>query len=96
MEELYMLKSSILINKTVTTAFGEVTFDQNGETTELTVEQQEHLGTKVPYIQYIPDAPKAKSKAKAKDEAKEEVAEEVKKPKKTTTKKTAKPKKEAE
>lgn len=79
-----MLKSEILINKTVTTAFGEVTFDHNGETTDLTVEQQEHLGTKVPYIQYIPDAPKAKEKA---DEA-------PKKAKKAPAKKTTKSKKE--
>lgn len=85
-----MLKSEILINKTVTTAFGEVTFDHNGETTDLTVEQQEHLGNKVPYIQYIPDAPKAKEK-----EATAEKADEApKKAKKAPAKKTTKSKKE--
>nr|DAI05682.1 MAG TPA: hypothetical protein [Herelleviridae sp.] len=89
-----MLKSKILVNKEVATSFGVIKFNELGECAELTVEQQEHLGTKIPYIQYIPEAPKKEPK-----ESKEPKETESKKApaKKAPAKKaTAKDKKDKE
>lgn len=75
-----MLKSNVLVNKEVATSFGLIKFNELGECAELTVEQQEHLGTTVPYIQYIPEAP-------VKEEVKEEVEEKKAPAKKAPAKK---------
>ena len=86
-----MLKSKILVNKEVATSFGVIKFNELGECAELTVEQQEHLGTKIPYIQYIPEAPKKEPKEPKETESKKAPA------KKAPAKKaTAKDKKDKE
>lgn len=84
-----MLKSNVLVNKEVATSFGLIKFNELGECAELTVEQQEHLGTTVPYIQYIPEAP---VKKEVKEEVEEKKAPAKKAPAKKAPAKKATPK----
>lgn len=79
-----MLKSKILVNKEVATSFGVIKFNELGECAELTVEQQEHLGTKIPYIQYIPEAPKKEPKEPKETESKKAPAKKAPAKKATT------------
>lgn len=88
-----MLKSKILINKTVASPYGKVTFDKKGENNDLPVKDQEALG-KLAYIDYVKDSePKPESKNKEKNNTNSEKKEE---PKKEDSKKEekAQPKKE--
>lgn len=79
-----MLKSKILVNKEVATSFGVIKFNELGECAELTVEQQEHLGTKIPYIQYIPEEPKKEPKEPKETESKKAPAKKAPAKKATT------------
>lgn len=103
-----MLINLNLANQKVATEFGDIHFNENGETNELTATQQEKLG-KLPEFQYVPDEEKPEPVAeetkveepveepKAEEAPKvEEKAEEPKAPaKKATSKSTAKTKKQA-
>ncbi|AID17905.1 hypothetical protein JBP901_gp193 [Bacillus phage JBP901] len=71
-----MLEHSYLKNTLVATAYGDITFDEKGQTDELTVEQQKEIGA-LPGFNYV--EPKAEPKkevkkapAKAKATAKKE------------------------
>lgn len=98
MEELQMLKSSILKNRSVATAYGEAKFDKDGISTNLPIDAQKKLD-KLVYLSYVEDKdenvqeePKVKETAKKedkKDEPKEEPKEEPKKEAKKETKKPA-------
>ncbi len=71
-----MLVNERLANKLVATVYGDITFDEKGQTDELTVEQQKEIGA-LPGFNYV--EPKAEPKkevkkapAKAKATAKKE------------------------
>lgn len=83
-----MLKSSILKNRSVATAYGEAKFDKDGISTNLPIDAQKKLD-KLVYLSYVEDKdenvqeePKVKETAKKedkKDEPKEEPKKEAKK-----------------
>lgn len=86
-----MLKSTILYNVTVATAYGDAEFNHEGVSVNLPEEAQKALDA-VPYLVYIADEkPKAK-----KEEPKEEVKEEKPKAKKAPAKKATTKKKTKE
>lgn len=94
MEELQMLKSSILKNRSVATAYGEAKFDKDGISTNLPIDAQKKLD-KLVYLSYVEDKdenvqeePKVKETAK-KEDKKDEPKEEPKKEAKKETKKPA-------
>lgn len=91
-----MLKSNVLVNKEVATSFGLIKFNELGECAELTVEQQEHLGTTVPYIQYIPEAPVKEEEVKEEVEEKKAPAKKAPAKKAPAKKATPKAKKDEE
>lgn len=82
-----MLKREGLGPITVSTHLGAVTFDEKGESHDLSDTQQKSLADRVPTYTYVEDKPKAKPQAKSQDkeETKEEAKEEAK-PKTTTRK----------
>lgn len=91
-----MLKSQILFNQAVATAYGDITFDEKGESKDLSDKEQKALG-KLAYIDYIEDkkpAPKEAPKEETKEDVKEEPKEEPKEEKgskgKTTNSKSTK------
>lgn len=93
MEELQMLKSAILKNRSVATAYGEAKFDKDGISTNLPIDAQKKLD-KLVYLSYVEDKdenvqeePKVRETAK-KEDKKDEPKEE---PKKETKKETKKP-----
>lgn len=89
-----MLKSSILKNRSVATAYGEAKFDKDGISTNLPIDAQKKLD-KLVYLSYVEDKdenvqeePKVKETAK-KEDKKDEPKEEPKKEAKKETKKPA-------
>lgn len=71
-----MLVNERLANKLVATVYGDITFDEKGQTGELTVEQQKVLGA-LPGFKYVepksePKKEVKKAPAKAKATAKKE------------------------
>lgn len=49
-----MLKSTILFDKTVVTAYGDITFDSNGVAKDLTLSaEQQKAMARVPYLFYV-------------------------------------------
>lgn len=89
-----MLKSSILKNRSVATAYGEAKFDKDGISTNLPIDAQKKLD-KLVYLSYVEDKdenvqeePKVKETAK-KEDKKDEPKEESKKEAKKETKKPA-------
>lgn len=89
-----MLKSYHLLGKTVATIFGDITFDQNGESRDLSPEKEKELSSKVASIELVSE-PKAKEAPKKVNTSKEEkTAEKAKEEPKKATKKTVKKDKE--
>lgn len=89
-----MLKSAILKNRSVATAYGEAKFDKDGISTNLPIDAQKKLD-KLVYLSYVEDKdenvqeePKVKETAK-KEDKKDEPKEEPKKEAKKETKKPA-------
>lgn len=85
MEELQMLKSAILKNRSVATAYGEAKFDKDGISTNLPIDAQKKLD-KLVYLSYVEDKdenvqeePKVRETAKKEEPKKEEPKKEAKK-----------------
>ncbi|AMO26025.1 hypothetical protein Blue_203 [Bacillus phage Deep Blue] len=67
-----MLVNESLANRLVATAYGDINFDEKGQTEDLTVEQQKELGS-LPGFEFVePKKEVKKSPAKAKATAKKE------------------------
>lgn len=63
-----MIINKELANRTVASSFGEIKFNDKGESNDLTKDQQKHLGDKVRGFSYVEDkAPKKEKEAKASD-----------------------------
>lgn len=85
-----MLKSTILFDVTVATAYGNAEFDHNGVSVNLTEDAQKALDA-VPYLTYVADKKPEPKKEEVKEEVKEDKPKAKKAPaKKATTKKKTK------
>ena len=80
-----MLNSKRHFSVTTATQFGQVTFDEKGESRDLTIEQEQYLADRIEDFVFIDETPEPK-----KEVAPEPKPEEVKQPvKKRTTRKKA-------
>ena len=80
-----MLNSKRYFSFTTATQFGQVTFDEKGESRDLTIEQEQYLADRIEDFVFIDETPEPK-----KEVVPEPKPEEVKQPvKKRTTRKKA-------
>lgn len=85
-----MLNSKRHSSVTTATQFGQVTFDENGESRDLTIEQEQYLADRIEDFVFIDETPEPKKEVVPEPKPEPTKPEEVKQPvKKRTTRKKA-------
>lgn len=85
-----MLNSKRHFNFTTATQFGQVTFDEKGESRDLTIEQEQYLADRIEDFVFIDETPEPKKEVVPEPKTEPTKPEEVKQPvKKRNTRKKA-------
>lgn len=84
-----MIQTDKFPDRVIATPYGKVSFDEKGQSNDLTKEQQEKLGD-LAYVEYVEDKKPEPKKEEPKQEAKKEEKPKAETKKKTTAKKTTK------